>query len=217
MNKVWKGALKIVVNHLIACAVALFCMIIFAFESRTATLIVGGIIVYLYALIIYSGGWRFGQLDSRLASDATREENRRKGIDSPFLHGEHSRIRLKRVVIAAIIAMLPAAILLGLRIVGPAIFGGEYFQFILPGIAEEAEWLGGAVPITYVGLIDLIYRIWVFPVITFFGSSERVSVAYFLAAFIVPVFTILGYLVGRTRFSISAKLLPWIEYKKRAE
>jgi len=217
MNKIGKGALKIILNHLIACALALFCLIIFAFESRTATLIVGGIIVYLYVLIMYSVGWKFGQLDSRLASEATLEMNRRNGIDSLFLHGEQPNTRLKRVVIAAIIATFPAAILLGLRVVGPAIFGGESFQFILPGIGADTELFGGAVPITYVGLIDVIYRFWMFPVITFFGSNERINAAYFLAALIVPIFTILGYLVGRTRFSISAKLLPWIEYKKKAE
>ena len=118
-------------------------------------------------------------------------------LDSRKLPGNEPNI--KKAISFALIATIPALIFLGFRIVSPLIFNQLYFNY--------------SIIIPVIDISDIIYRVWMFPCLIFFGDGSRFP-AYILPIFIIPVFSTLGYIVGLTRFSVIEKIYPKIIYKR---
>jgi len=212
MNKTSYFVKRIILGHLLALALAFFGLLVFSWA--VGHLLFGIVMAYIYALTMYSTGWTLGQLDSRLAGGSTPNAPK-------YLHGEEPHERLKKLITASIIATIPTVIFLAIRIVTPIWFGNVAFSVagtLLPEVATGYEALIYYEPamMTLTSAIDLGYRIWLLPWLYFFGEfSEQINLAYILPIFIVPIFSIFGYVVGRTRFSIIEKVFPKIMYRKK--
>jgi len=210
MHKISDFVKRIILGHLLALALAFFCLLVFSWA--VGHLLFGIVVTYIYALTMYSTGWMLGQLDSRLAGGSTVAAPR-------YLHGEEPQARLKKMIIASIVVTIPTVILLGLRIAAPIWFADVVFRTgtMYPGamIGYEAVIYHEPTMMTLTVALDLIYRVWLLPCLYFFGEfNERVNLAYVLPVFIVPIFSIFGYIVGRKRFSIVEKFFPRIMYRR---
>jgi len=238
MDKLGRGTRKIIWNHVLGMAVALFSILVFTFAGNTTlNLILGSIITFIYILIMYSGGWNMGLLDSRRTADTMHNDV----AYVKYLHGESPKLRLKRVIIASLLATIPTLILLGVVLAAPIIFGntsitigyseiegaGEYVyeQVYVYGYGYQYKYIYHPVlepvKIAVAGFTNLIYVFWMPPALAFFqvfggNFNSGINILYILPIFIIPIFVPLGYIVGRTRFSIIEKVFPKIIYKKRA-
>ncbi|MCL2838711.1 MAG: hypothetical protein FWE04_06580 [Oscillospiraceae bacterium] len=221
MDKIGFGVKKLIWNNVLAIAVAVFCFAIFSFilGFESGNLIFGLALLCIYAIIIYSTGWNFGRLDSRMTVPKNEHEK------PQFLHREEPSVRLERVITASLIAAIPALILLMLRLIAPYIFGDaaitiatnprelvigyitaldEPTMFTMVGIYYEQT------TITIVTIFDLVYRVWMLPGLLFFNNLST----YGIPILIIPIFTVLGYLTGCKRFSMVEKIYPKIIYKR---
>jgi len=197
MNKVSVGVKKILLYHVVFIIICALVMTPVT-PMSTASIIVGGIAVFFYAIAMYSAGWNFGKLDSRRTADTLHS-------DTPkYLHGEKLNVRFRRMVKASLIAMIPTLILLGTRMILP------YFsEEIIVTWSEITDY-------RIIASVNIAYRLWVAPFNPFFMPFEYgITFIYFLPLIFMPIFVPIGYKVGLTRFTFSEKVLPKIIYKNK--
>ena len=212
MTTAFRMALTMLVRHLIGLALALFMMAILQFLPLP---VIGVISILVYAAVIYGGGWNVGKKEAR---------------PLPGFHPD-----VPKAVLAALIAWIPSLIIFGFYGLSYS-FGSESVisiaviilgVWLMPGIGivmgmwvDHGFTLFPSAPQYFVPMVQHS-----FPLNSVFfysgGTLDSfvfpIVLAFALLLLILPVFTVLGYRIGMTGFSITEKVMPVITYKKKKD
>ncbi len=186
--KLLKGVKSFYVSHIVILVISIFLLVTFWGIASRSGIAFSTVTVIFYMMAAYSVGWNCGDRDGRKIPGFYPSKS------FPF-------------ILAGLTSIIPL-LLYAVRFLFPNLWyvdipfiNGEY-QFFFSG-----NYLHGT--------MDLVYKIWYFPFISFMGNGN--PILYLIPVLVQSLLIVIGYFVGTTRFRIMAYLYPKIVYNKQKE
>ncbi len=186
--KLLKGLKSFYGIHILILVISVFLLATLWTIASRSGIAFSAITAIFYMMAAYSVGWNCGDRDGRKI---------------PGYHPSKSF----PFILAGLAAVIPL-LLYVIRFLFPDLWhvkipfiNGEY-QFFFPGNYLQ-------------GTMDLVYKIWYFPFISFMGNGN--PILYLIPIIVQSVLIVTGYFVGTTRFRIMAYLNQKIVFGKQKE